>query len=352
MFDERIKRLIKNLKDNEAYLITDRKNCFYFSGISSSNITLYITKSKRFLITDFRYAEASLKNTAGFKVLTEKSTLEYLKIISEEEKKEKVYTEFDKISVSFYDELRKTIKGEILPIGNNINNLRAVKDHYELECIKKSQEIADKAFLKMLESVKEGVSENELKAELEYQMALGGSEMPSFDTIVLFGSKTSLPHGTPTGQKLKSKDIILMDFGATYKGYASDNTRTFFFGTPDEKQKKAYDAVLNAHIATRDLIKIGMRGSEADKIARDLLDDCGYKNLFGHSLGHGVGLDIHENVRLSLKSDDILCENMVFSIEPGIYLENDFGIRTEDIYVLKKDGVHSLTTLTKDILII
>ena len=349
MFNERINRLTKNLSDNEGFLITEQKNCFYLSGIRSSNITLYITKFSRYLITDFRYAEAASENKAGFTVKSEEGTLKCLKKIINEEK---IYTELDIIPYEFYNELKKNIKSEILPIGKIISNLRAVKNEYEIECIRKSQEIADKAFSETLKYITEGVTEKDIKAELEYHMSKGGSEMPSFDTIVLFGEHTSLPHGTPTERKLKNRDIILIDFGATYEAYASDNTRTFFFGEPSDKQKKAYTTVLNAHIAARNLIVPGMLGKDADKIARDFLDDSGYENLFGHSLGHGVGLDIHENVRLSPKSDDILEENMIFSIEPGVYLKKEFGIRVEDIYVLKSDGVHSLTTLSKDLLIL
>jgi len=349
LFNKRINKLTDCLSDNEGYLITDKKNCFYFSGIASSNINLYITNKSRYLLTDFRYEEVASENTAGFTVLSEKETILQLKEIIKEEK---IYTELDSITYDFYGNLKNKLKCEILPLGNTIDKLRAVKDDYEIDCIKKSQKIADNAFLETLKFIKEGVSENEIKAELEYQMAKQGSEKPSFDTIVLFGEHTSLPHGEPGNKKLKNRDIILIDFGATYKGYASDNTRTFFSGEPLDKQKKAYKAVLDAHICARDYIMPEVTGRDADKKARDFLDDSGYKNLFGHSLGHGVGLDIHENVKLSPKSDDILIPNMVFSIEPGVYLKKDFGIRIEDIYVLKDDGVHSLTTLPKEILII
>lgn len=349
MFNKRIEKFIKNISDNEGYLITDPKNCYYFSGINSSNITLYITKNKRYLITDFRYKEVASENNAGFLVLSEKNTISYLNEIIEEKI---IYTELHYVSYDYYLKLKESLNCDILPLGNKIDCLRAIKDETETLYIKKSQEIADKAFLETLKTIKEGISEKDLRAELEYQMAKQGSEKPSFDTIVLFSNHTSLPHGEPGDRKLKNKDIILIDFGATYNGYCSDNTRTFFFGKPTLEMEKAYKTVLSAHIKARDLIKIGMTGKDADKIARDFLDNMGYKNLFGHSLGHGVGLDIHENVRLSPNSDDILKENMIFSIEPGIYMEKNFGIRIEDIYILKNDGVKSLTTLTKELLIL
>lgn len=349
MYSKRIKKLLEKISDKEGILVSNPTNCYYLSGIRSSNINLYITKNEKYLITDFRYAEIAEKNQAGFKVLSDIGLFSYLKEIITENK---VYIEADYISHEFFLKLKENLKVDFLLLGNIVNDMRAIKDDYEIDCIKKSQEISDKAFEETLPLFYEGVTEKEIKAELEYHMAKYGSEKPSFDTIVLFGNHTSLPHGEAGERKLKNRDIILIDFGSTYSGYCSDNTRTFFFGKPDEEIIKAYNHVLEAHKLARDFIKVGTYGKNADKKARDFLNKNGYENLFGHSLGHGVGLEIHENVRLSPKSEDILLENMIFSIEPGIYFENKFGIRIEDIYLLKKDSVKSLTTLNKELLIL
>ena len=349
MYNERITKLLENIGENDAYLITDPKNCFYFSGIRSSNITLIISHNMRYLITDFRYEILARENKAGFTVLTKDGIFSYVKEMLSQKN---IYTELDKISYEFFGRLKACTTGKILPIGNTVTNLRNIKSDTEISLIKKAQEIADSAFLNTLPLMREGMTELELKAELEYRMALGGAEKTSFDTIALFGSHTALPHGEPSNIKLKNKDIILIDFGCVYGGYCSDNTRTFFFGNPDDEMKRAYNAVNRAHMLARDFITVNCGGKAADKIARDYLDKCGYENLFGHSLGHGVGLDIHENLRLSPKSEDILPENSVFSIEPGIYIKNKFGIRIEDIYVLKKDGLHSLTALPKELTIL
>ncbi len=347
---ERINKIIGKLAENEGILITNPKNAFYFSGVKSSNITLYITKEKRYLITDFRYFEAAMKNKSGFCVLWEKKLTEYLKEIINEKT---VYVETDDLSYDRYMLFKEIISADLKKAGDMINKLRIIKDKNEIENIKKAQEICDKAFLETIKEIKTGISEIEVKSILEYNMARFGGEKPSFDTIVLFGKNSSLPHGEPSYTKLKENDIILMDFGCVYNGYSSDITRTFFKGEPSDEMKKAYNDVLFAHKVARDLIYDGMKADEADKIARDYLYKNGYEGLFGHSLGHGVGLFIHESPTLSPKSKDIIEKNMVFSIEPGVYFENKFGIRIENIYYLNENNeLISFTELKKDLLVI
>ena len=350
MYIERINKLINSISENEGILIINKKNCFYFSGINSSNICLYITKEKRFLITDFRYLEVSLKNEANFEVLWKKRRIDCLKDIITEEK---VFVETDCICVDEYEFYKESLNCSFLKADDLIKKIRLYKDEKEIEFIKKAQQIADKAFMNVLDKVKTGISESELKAELEYEMLKAGSEKPSFDTIVLFGKKTSLPHGEPDSSiNLKSNDIILIDFGATYKGYCSDTTRTFFKGEPNEKMLLAYNHVNKAHELAFSFIKNGVKGYEADKIARDYLDENGYENLFGHSLGHGTGLDIHEPPTLSAKSESVLENGMTFSVEPGVYFENEFGIRIENLCYLWDDKVNSFTKLSRDLLVI
>lgn len=349
MYSKRIDKLLEGLSDKQGILITNEKNCFYFSGINSSNICLYITKNKRFLITDFRYLEVSLKNKGNFEVLWKKSRIDFLKeIITEEE----VFFETDSLFADEFENYKSNLSCKTKKAGDMIKNLRVFKDETELSYIFEAQKIADKAFLNTLDKIKPGVTEKEIKAELEYNMALLGSEKPSFDTIVLFGKNTSLPHGEPSDTALKSNDIILIDFGATYNGYCSDTTRTFFMGNPDDKKALAYHNVNKAHELAFAYIKNGVSASGADKIARDYLDKNGYEKLFGHSLGHGTGLNIHEAPALSARSGDILKNNMTFSVEPGVYLENEFGIRIENLCFLKNGFPSSFTGLSRDLLIL
>lgn len=349
MYKERIKKLLSNLNDGQGILITNNKNCFYFSGINSSNICLYITKEKRFLITDFRYLEVSRKNKGDFEVLWQKNRIETLKdIINENE----VFLETDNLSYNEFENYRNNFSCKFLKVEDMIRKIRVFKDEFEISCIKKAQEIADRAFLNTLDKIKPGVSEQDIRAELEYEMAKAGSEKPSFDTIVLFGKNTSLPHGEPSNTVLKDNDIILIDFGATFNGYCSDTTRTFFMGQPNEKMCLCYDCVNEAHELAFSFIKNNVKASDADKIARDFLDKCGYENLFGHSLGHGTGLDIHESPTLSFKSEDYLKNNMTFSVEPGIYFENEFGIRIENLCYLKDNVPVSFTNLKRKMLIL
>ena len=347
---ERIKKLTDMLSKDEGILITNPKNAFYFSGIKSSNISLYITKNKKYLITDFRYYETALKNRGGFKVLWEKKLTDYIgKIITEKT----VYVETDYLTYDKYISIKNNTTADLKKCGDMIKNLRIIKDDKEIENIKKAQSIADRAFEKVLDSIKPGITEIELKRALEYNMAVLGSPKAAFDTIVLFGKNTSLPHGEPSDNKLLENDIILMDFGCVYNGYCSDITRTFFIGKPSEKMLKAYDDVLYAHKFARDSINSGMNAEDVDRFARDYLYETGYEGLFGHALGHGVGLDVHEAPTLSPKSKDILEKNMIFSIEPGVYFNDSFGIRIEDLYYINNDGKPvSFTSLSKNLLII
>lgn len=347
MFNERIEKLLKNFSDNQGILITNEKNCFYFSGINSSNICLYLTKNKRFLITDFRYLEVSLKNKGNFEVLWKKSRIDFLKeIITEEE----VFFETDDLTADEFENYKSFLKCKFLKVENKIKNLRIYKDESEISAIYEAQIIADRAFLNTIDKIRPGVTEKEIKAELEYEMAVFGSEKPSFDTIVLFGKNTSLPHGEPGDNVLKTNDIILIDFGATFNGYCSDTTRTFFIGSQPDKIIKAYNDVNEAHEIAFSYIKNGILASDADKVARDYLDKNGYANLFGHSLGHGTGLEIHESPTLSLRSKDVLKNDMTFSVEPGVYFENEFGIRIENLCYLKNNEPCSFTNLSRDFL--
>ncbi len=230
----------------------------------------------------------------------------------------------------------------------------SVKEDYELAYIEMACAITDRAFTSLIASIKEGMSENEVAAMLEYLMRKFGASGTSFETIVAFGENSSVPHHETCTRKLKFGDIILIDFGCKYGGYCSDCTRTFLFGDDKNHEdfKKAYAAVLEAHNLAKEKITCGMTGREADAIARDCLKKYGLDKYFTHSLGHGIGINIHEFPFISPKSEDVLLNGMVFSDEPGVYLEGKYGIRIEDSVTLDDGKVVSLTDSDKKLMII
>jgi Xaa-Pro aminopeptidase len=230
----------------------------------------------------------------------------------------------------------------------------ALKDKGEIESISRACQIADNAFLKLLKEIKEGMTENDVAATLEYLMRKEGASGTSFDTIVGFGENSSVPHHETGTRKLKFGDIVLIDFGCKYNGYCSDCTRTFLFGDDGkhEEFKQAYAHVLKAHMLVKEKLTSGVSCKDADGIARNYLKEHGLDTYFTHSVGHGIGINIHEYPTISPKSDSILKNGMVFSDEPGVYLEGKFGIRIEDTITLDGDKVISLTDTDKNLLIL
>jgi Xaa-Pro aminopeptidase len=235
-------------------------------------------------------------------------------------------------------------------LSTAISAMRTVKDEGELECIQKAQSIAEAAFDRILKFIKAGVTEREIALELNRLMFEYGAEDLSFDTIVLSGANTSMPHGVPSDKKVESGEFVLMDFGAVYNGYHSDMTRTVCVGEPDEEMKKVYDIVLNAQNKAIEAAKAGIIGSDLDKTARDIIEWEGYGSCFGHSLGHGVGLEIHEKPNASPNYKLPLSEGAVVTVEPGIYIAGRFGVRIEDFVILTENGCKNLTKSAKSLI--
>ena len=202
----------------------------------------------------------------------------------------------------------------------------------------------------MLNFIKPGVTEKEIGLCLDYYMLRNGAEGLSFDTIALTGANTSLPHGVPGESVVKDGDFVLMDYGATYDGYHSDMTRTVCVGKPTEKMEQVYNTVLEAQLKSLEFIKAGVSGSDADKVARDIITNAGYGKMFGHSLGHGVGMEIHETPNASPSSKHIFEENMIVTVEPGIYIPDEFGVRIEDFVIVTADGCENMTKAKKSLI--
>lgn len=349
---------ILNLKSRIscAALIQNPKNRRYLTDFASSDGMLLIC-DKAYLILDFRYAEsARLKQAAGKIpseleiILAEKSFLDIvLEILNKNGAKTLAFEE-DYVSYKAYENLKKRLGGiELVPLGGKVEQLRQIKSDAELEKIKASQEITDKAFEHILNFINPERTETEVAAELDYFFRKNGA-YPAFDTICVSGTKSSLPHGVPENVKLTQNGFLTMDFGACLDGYCSDMTRTVVVGKADDRMKTVYNTVLEAQNAAFSAIHGGIVGKVADAAARDLIYAAGYKGCFGHSLGHSLGLDIHEAPNFSPNNPSPIPSGCVLSVEPGIYIEGRYGVRIEDIVYLTDDGYVNLTHSPKKLI--
>ncbi len=354
---EKINKLQNFLKNsNEAILIHSPENRRYFTDFPSSDGFLVITKDDAVFFTDSRYIEAAQKTIKSCRAQLLTRLSNEVKIFFEEKHIEKVYTETDRLTVSLLSQFRKIFSSvKVTPskkTENKINELRMVKTLDEIECIKKAQRIAEDAFEHILSFIRPGVTEKRIALELDFYMLSHGAEALSFETIAVTGKKTSMPHGVPDDTIVQNGDFVTMDFGAVYKGYHSDMTRTVAVGNASEEQKKIYNIVLNAQKTALSVLKKGLPCSEADKAARDIITNAGYGDYFGHGTGHGVGVEIHELPNLSPRSDAILKVGNVVTVEPGIYIPDKFGVRIEDMALITENGYENLTHTSKELIIL
>ncbi|MDE6775474.1 MAG: aminopeptidase P family protein, partial [Ruminococcus sp.] len=307
-----------------SVLITSDVNRRYFTGMKSSAGAVLAFRNKAYLLIDFRYIEKARESVTDAEVVEMKKLYPQIANLLKENSAKNMAVESQKVTVSQLNNMRRHLKSiQIIDtdvLSNAINSLRSVKDEYEISCIQKAQEIAESAFSHILGFIKPDVTERQIAMELDRVMLENGAEGISFDTIALAGENTSMPHGVPSDRKVRDGEFVLMDFGAVYNGYHSDMTRTICVGTPTDKMKEVYNIVLNAQNAAINAACAGMTGQELDSIARSIIADSGYGKLFGHSLGHGVGLEIHENPNASPNNRKILPAGAVVTIEPGIYI--------------------------------
>lgn len=341
-------------KGLDAGFITKRENYIYLSGFTGSSAFLLITQKDAILITDSRYAEQAQMQSPVYEILIYTSGLinEINKIIKRLEIKKLGFEETN-LSYSDYKMYLSSLNcKEFLPMDSIVEKLRMVKDGAELEIIKKAVEIADKAFEHILPFIRPGITEIDIAAELEHEMKRLGAKGPSFDTIAASGLRSSMPHGAASEKTIEKGDCITFDFGALYKEYCSDMTRTVFVGEPSADIRKIYNTVLSAQLKAIEGAKAGLRGSDVDKIARDFITDAGYGEYFGHGLGHSLGLEIHESPRFSMACSDVIEDNMVITVEPGIYIPGLGGVRIEDIIVINGNEPIILTSSSKDIIIL
>ncbi len=342
-----------NEKSLDAVLVLDHLNQHYISEFDFTDGFILVTKKKAYLVTDFRYYEMATKAvSADFEILTPKNREEFLKEAFSEEEIRTVGFEGGFLSYESYKHYtEKHPSQDFVNIGNMIELIRQIKSDDEIVMMQRAQDITDKAFSHVLDILRPDMTELEVAVELEYAMRKEGADGFAFETIAVSGDASALPHGTPRNEKLKH-GFLTMDFGAKYKGYCSDMTRTVVIGKADSDMKKLYNTVLAAQRAAIDFLRAGVDAAESDKVARDIIDaNSEFKGAFGHSLGHSVGLFVHETPVLSPKAaGKALRIGEILTVEPGIYLFGKYGCRIEDMVKIEENGIYNFAHSTKELI--
>lgn len=341
-----------NNQNIDSVFIFEPSNRRYLSGFTGSTGYLFITRDKEYFLTDFRYIAQAKKQT-NFEVIEIKDSLsQFLKTVVEEEKINNMGIEEEYVTYSWYQNLSQKVDISLIKVDDILRDLRIIKDNEEINNIKQAVAISQKSFSDILEFIKPGVTESEIALQLDYSFRKNGAQSNSFDTIVASGINSALPHAEPTDKRIQYGDFIVIDSGCKYNGYCSDMTRTVVVGNPSDEQRKIYNIVLESQKRALEYINALVSGKDVDKVSRDYISINGYGENFGHSLGHGVGLDIHELPTLSPKSETLLMPGMVVTVEPGIYIENFGGVRIEDMVIIKDNGMENLMSLTKELIVL
>jgi Xaa-Pro aminopeptidase len=341
--------------DVDGLLLTSRYSRFYGAQYDIAEGVAIVTKAGCRYFTDSRYIEAAQNGIRGFEVIETNRENPYNELIN------RAIADFG-VTALGYEEgyltvaeflyYQEKLNAKLLPLHNKIAGFRAVKEPWELDLMRKAQQITDQAFAEVLPRIKAGMTEKQLQAELIYCLYKNGGENLSFDPIVVSGPNTSLPHGVAGDRVLQEGDFITMDFGVLYGGYCSDMTRTVALGYATDEMKKVYETVLAAQQAGINATRAGVLGREVDAAARKVITDAGYGEYFGHGYGHSLGLEVHENPNCSPKGEVPMEVNMVTSAEPGIYLPGKFGVRIEDVVIFTADGCEDITKSPKNLIIV
>lgn len=341
----------------DAMLLTGEANRFYATGfhsIGTDGVAL-VTPSKNYYFTDSRYTEAAARSIKNAKIEETKPGRGCLTLLNEaieEQHIETVGFEDTYMTVADYEQYGKELHCKLVPAAKLLGGLRQVKNAEELKLMIAAQRIAERALEEILKEIRPGVSEKELAARLQYLMLHFGAENMSFDPIVVSGPNGSLPHGVPSEKTIESGEFVTMDFGCIYHGYCSDMTRTVAVGSVTEEMRHVYDTVLAAQQAGIAAACAGVSGKAVDGAARQVIEDAGYGDYFGHSFGHGVGVEIHEAPNASSRNETPLPVGAVISAEPGIYIPGKLGVRIEDVIVINENGCVNLTQAPKELLIL
>lgn len=352
--ENRVKKLQQKLVDEamDSFLILNPENRLYYSGFSGSNGWLIVTREKSYLITDGRYFEQVRRESPHCQLVkavqsySDSSLQALIDMDGEGLLGEGVGFESCSMTVNLYNKIKKSLPDvELLPADDLIETPRDFKDSREIDLIRHAVKVAEEGFRHIEGLIVPGNTERQLAAQLQYQMKLAGADKEAFDIIVASGENSALPHAQVSDRVLKEGDPLVIDWGAKVDGYHSDMTRTLFVGEPGDKMREIYHVVLQAHNKAIEAIGPGKITGDIDAIARGIIEEAGYGEYFGHGLGHGVGLQIHENPRLKKDEDAILKPGMAVTVEPGIYIPGLGGVRIEDLVVITPEGREILTSL-------
>ncbi|EUJ31781.1 aminopeptidase YpdF [Listeria floridensis FSL S10-1187] len=337
----------------EAVLVTSEFNRRYVSGFTGTSGVALILPDKAYFVTDFRYTEQAAKQAVGYEVVKHSGPIfETVNALLIQNGVKQLSFEESYVTVAEFKAMGQAFAAELAPIQGFFETMREVKTADEMKEIRVACEIADAAFDHIITFMKAGMKEIEVSNELEFFMRRNGATSSSFDTIVASGVRSALPHGVASDKVIEAGDFVTMDYGCYYNGYCSDMTRTVAIGEPDAKLKEIYQITLDAQLKVIDALKPGITGIEADKIARDHIASFGYGEAFGHSLGHGIGLEIHEGPNLSMKAEKALVAGNVVTDEPGIYLPGIGGVRIEDDLLITENGNEVLIHSPKELIIL
>lgn len=339
----------------QGLLLTSPHSRMYAAQFCIAEGVAVVGKTAARYFTDSRYIESAQKNLIGFEVVEiglSNPTNDALNLALKEFEIDCLGYEDAYLTVAELNQYRKALHAQFVPVQEKINPFRAAKDAWEIERMMKAQAITDRAFAEVCTRIHEGMTEKELAAELIYCLYKYGGEGLSFDPIVVAGPNSSMPHGVPGDRKLQQGDFITMDFGVKYEGYCSDMTRTVALDYATDEMREVYDTVLRAQLAGIAATKAGACGADIDGAARKVISDAGYGEFFGHSYGHSLGLEIHEDPNCTPRNTNPIPLGAVCSAEPGIYLPGKFGVRIEDVVVFTEDGCRNLTNSPKELLII
>ena len=343
-------------EEKSAVFIFSQVNRRFFTGYGATDGAVLITDKRSIFLTDFRYITDAHRYVKNMEIVETADIGQSVREILDSEKIDRVYVEQSVLTLSeakqFAEKFAPAVIADSKAADILIGELRATKDNRQLELIKKSQSITDASFEHILPFIKEGVTERSLALEIEFFMRKNGAERVAFDLIICAGENGDCPHAVPGDYRIKQGDFITMDIGAVYNGWHSDMTRTVALGEISAEQKKVYDTVLAAQLAAMEKVKAGANCCDVDAAARDLITEAGYGPYFGHSTGHGVGMEIHEAPTVSARSAQILQKGMIITDEPGIYLPGKFGVRIEDMLCVTENGYENLTKSPKNLIIL
>lgn len=352
-----LKTLMGNLPEGiDGAIITSGANRRYLTGLQSSAGTLLFTRQAACFIIDFRYIEKARSVITSFEVLLQDKLHEQVAAFFKKQGAVKIAVEAASMTVAQFNDFQKKLPDLTLDgssaLSEQVDVLRSRKSPEEVESIRKAQAITDQTFTHILEYIRPGLTELDIAVEMEHTMRKLGASGLAFDTIVASGVNSSMPHAVPGERKIEKGDFITMDFGAAYNGYCSDMTRTVAVGAITEDQKRVYDTVLTAQKMAIEAIPSCKRYCEVDKVARDYIYAQGYEGCFGHSLGHSLGLYIHEAPQFAVSCEKNMEPNVIMTVEPGVYLEGKFGVRIEDMVLLGAGAPEDLTHSPKELILL